>query len=159
MSIALQVGLFRLIRNQWTKSLSFWYGFEAFGMVAAIITIYSDIFSPSDSGIFDIWDLYLFNTVNLIEKSLRILISVTVHSLGLSFANDGIILPAWHGRPRFQNPCGRRLRQKSKRRFLRWWSSTNSVLPSWKHASTISRTGSNSTPPTRRSRHPLIRSE
>ena len=47
---------------------------------------------------------------------------VTVHSLGLSFANDGIILPAWHGRPRFQNPCGRRLRQKSKRRFLRWWS-------------------------------------
>ena len=75
MSITLQVGLFRLIRNQRTKSLSFWYGFEAFGMVAAIITIYSDIFSPSDSGIFDIWDLYLFNTVNLIEKSLRILIS------------------------------------------------------------------------------------
>ena len=42
--------------------------------------------------------------------------------------NDGIILPAWHGRPRSQNPCGIRLRQKSKRRSLRSSRSTKSVL-------------------------------
>jgi hypothetical protein len=59
---------------------------------------------------------------------------VAVHSLGLSFANDAIILRAWHGRPRFQNRCGIRLRLKSKRRFLRSWNSTNSVSPSLKHA-------------------------
>jgi hypothetical protein len=75
MSIALQVGLFRLICNQRTKSLSFWYGFEAFGLAAAITTIYIDILSPDGSEMFRIMDLYLFNTVNLIEKSLRMLIS------------------------------------------------------------------------------------
>jgi len=84
---------------------------------------------------------------------------VAVHSLGLSFANEAIILPAWHGRPRSQNFCGRRLRQKSRRRFSRSSSSTNSALPSLNRASTISRTGLSSTPPTHRSPRPLIRSE
>jgi hypothetical protein len=66
---------------------------------------------------------------------------VAVHSLGLSFANDTTILPAWHGRPRFQSLCGRLLRQKFRRRSLRSSSTTNSAVPNLRRASMISRIG------------------
>ena len=79
-----------------------------------------------------------------------------LHSLGLSFMDDVIMLPAWHGRPRFQNVCGIRLRQKSRRRSLRLSNSTNSALRNLIPASPISRIGSGSTPPTRRSLHPPL---
>jgi hypothetical protein len=59
----------------------------------------------------------------------------------LSLANDVTILPPWQGRPRFQNLCGRLLRQKFRRQSLRSSSSTSSALPNLKRASMISRTG------------------
>jgi hypothetical protein len=85
-------------------------------------------------------------------------IAVAVHSLGLSIANEGTIRPAWHGRLRYHNRYGTRHRLNSRRRFSRSLRSTNSTLPSLKHASMILRIGSSSTPPTRPSPRPLIRS-
>jgi hypothetical protein len=73
-SIALQVGLFCLIRSRRSKSFTFWIGFEAFGLAAAITSIYIDLFSPDDSNLADINDLYLDKMYNLLGNA-RIMIN------------------------------------------------------------------------------------
>jgi hypothetical protein len=67
-SIALQVGLFCLIRSRRRRTFTFWIGFEGFGLAAAITSIYIDFFSLDDSRLFYINDLYLFNIYNLLCK-------------------------------------------------------------------------------------------
>ena len=66
-SIALQVGLYGLIRSRRSRSLPFWAGFETFGLVAAIISVYIDFFSPNDSVLADLMDAYLFNAYKTAE--------------------------------------------------------------------------------------------
>ena len=43
MSIALQVGLFCLIRSRRTGYRTFWWGFVSFGLAALITSIYTDL--------------------------------------------------------------------------------------------------------------------
>jgi hypothetical protein len=43
-------------------------GFEAFGLVAAIISVYIDFFSPDDSGLFDLMDNYLFEVMGFVRR-------------------------------------------------------------------------------------------
>lgn len=67
-SLALQAGLFCLIRSRGTRFFSFWAGFEVFGLAAAITTIYMDFFTAEDSLLFRQWDEYLFSAYNFIER-------------------------------------------------------------------------------------------
>jgi hypothetical protein len=67
-SIALQVGLLCLIRSHRTRFLPFWSGFEAFGLAAAITSVYIDFLSPADSQLFNLMDLYLFSTYNIFNN-------------------------------------------------------------------------------------------
>ncbi len=69
MSIALQVGLFCLIRSRRTGSRAFWRGFVSFGLAAFATSIYIDFFSPDDSQLFNAMDQYLFSTFNLLERT------------------------------------------------------------------------------------------
>ncbi len=68
MSIALQVGLFCLIRTRRSRYGTFWRGFVMFGLAAAITSIYIDLFSPADSELFDLMDQYLASTFDLLER-------------------------------------------------------------------------------------------
>ena len=71
MSIALQVGLFCLIRSRRTGYRTFWWGFLSFGLAAFITFAYIDL-SPYvsiefgvESYLFDAMDQYLFSTYDL----------------------------------------------------------------------------------------------
>jgi hypothetical protein len=66
--IALQVGLFFLIRSRRTWLFPFWAGFEVFGLVAAFVSIYIDFFSPEGSVLFGWMDTYYFNSYKFLEK-------------------------------------------------------------------------------------------
>jgi hypothetical protein len=68
MSIALQVALFRLIRDRETGHRTFLWGFLSFGLAALITSIYIDLFSPDDSDLSNAMDQYLFSTFNLLER-------------------------------------------------------------------------------------------
>ncbi len=68
MSIALQVGLFSLIRSRRTGYRTFWWGFVSFGLAAFITSVYIDFFSSDDSELFDAMDQYLFSTFTLLER-------------------------------------------------------------------------------------------
>jgi hypothetical protein len=59
MSIALQVGLFCLIRSRRTGHRTFWWGFVSFGLAALFTLIYINFFSPDDSDLFNAMDQYL----------------------------------------------------------------------------------------------------
>jgi hypothetical protein len=67
-SIALQIGLYGLIRSRRSKFLPFWAGFEVFGLVAAIISVYIDFFSQDDSGLFDLMDIYFFEVMGFARR-------------------------------------------------------------------------------------------
>jgi hypothetical protein len=68
MSIALQVGLFGLIRSRRRGYRTFWRGFVICGLAAAITSVYIDLFSPANSELFDLMDQYLSSTFNLLER-------------------------------------------------------------------------------------------
>jgi hypothetical protein len=65
---ALQVGIFYSIRNRRTRLWPFWSAFEAFGLAAALISIYIDFLSSAESELFNPMDLYLYSTYNLLES-------------------------------------------------------------------------------------------
>jgi hypothetical protein len=74
--IALQVGLFCLIRSRRSRTFTFWIGFEGFGLAAAITSIYIDffyLFYFGDSKLADINDLYLYTTYGLLGKLCRMI--------------------------------------------------------------------------------------
>jgi hypothetical protein len=69
--IALQVGLFCLIRSRRSRSFTFWMGFEAFGLAAAITSLYIDFFyffHFGDSELADLNDLYLSNAYDFLIR-------------------------------------------------------------------------------------------
>ena len=74
--IALQIGLFRLIRSRQSRTFTFWIGFEGFGSAAAMTSIYCDFFyflPGGDSKLGDINDFYLVNMYELLVKFCRMI--------------------------------------------------------------------------------------
>ena len=67
-SIALQVGILCVIRSRRTRISPFWSGFVAFGLAAAITSIYID-FINTESKLFDLMDLYLFHTFKFLDRT------------------------------------------------------------------------------------------
>ena len=75
-SIALQIGLFCLIRSRRSRTFTFWIGFEGFGLAAAITSLYIDFFyffHFGDSKLANLNDLYLSNTYDLLIRCCRII--------------------------------------------------------------------------------------
>ena len=75
MSIALQVGLFGLIRSQRIGYRTFCWAFLSFGMAASITSVFIDFnyavpidFSPMDLYLNDAMDEYLFFAYDLLER-------------------------------------------------------------------------------------------
>jgi hypothetical protein len=75
MSIALQVGLFCLIRSQRIEYRIFWWGFLSFGLAAFITSVFIDLsytlpidFSPIDSCLFNAMDQYLAFSYDLLAR-------------------------------------------------------------------------------------------
>jgi hypothetical protein len=74
--IALQIGLFCLIRSRRSRAFAFWIGFEGFGLAAAITSIYIDffyLFHDGDSRLANINDLYILNMYNLLSQFCRVI--------------------------------------------------------------------------------------
>ena len=95
-SIALQVGLFRLIQGRRTGSFPFWSGFEACGLAAMLTSVYIDFFSPDDSDLFRMMDSYLFWTFKLIGRVCMLIknpyyqskVATALLAQGQGFTND-----------------------------------------------------------------------
>jgi hypothetical protein len=68
MAIALQVGLFCLIRSQRIGYRTFWWGFVLFGLAALITSMYIDLISPTHSELFNAMDQYLSFTYDLLAR-------------------------------------------------------------------------------------------
>ena len=69
--IALQIGLFCLIRSSRSRTFTFWIGFEGFGLAAAITSLHIDFFyffHCGDSKLADLNDLYLGNAYDLLIR-------------------------------------------------------------------------------------------
>jgi hypothetical protein len=67
MAIALQVGLFCLIRSRRTGYRTFWWGFLSFGLAAFLTCVFIDV-GPLDSYLFDPMDQYLASTYDLLAR-------------------------------------------------------------------------------------------
>lgn len=83
-SIALQGGLFYLIRSRRTSYLAFWAGFEIFALAAAITTIYIDFFNGGDLVVADFMDDYLFNAYGFLVNLCQFLPIPYLRSRGLA---------------------------------------------------------------------------
>jgi hypothetical protein len=68
MSIALQVGIFSLIRTRRSEYRTFWWGFVSFGLATSITSIYIDLFSSANWPPFNAIDQYLSFTFDLLER-------------------------------------------------------------------------------------------
>jgi hypothetical protein len=75
MFIALQAGLFCLIRSRRAGYRTFWRGFLSFGLAAFITSVFIDLsgalpidFNPIDSYLFDAMDRYLAVTYDLLAR-------------------------------------------------------------------------------------------
>lgn len=95
-SLALQAGLYGLIRSRGTKFHLFWIGFELFGLAAAVMTIYIDFFSPDDSALLSLMDEYLSAAYGFVSRGTLLIKDPYYQSKvrAALLANDGSFTPS-----------------------------------------------------------------